>query len=155
MFDAAEAQRLIQRRLRNNEELQSIALVMAWYLWSISQKPHLPTGVWAWWGIRKALAGLDLPGIYVHCSDVTRHLTGWQGGDMRSVMDNTPPPDEVVSAREQVEKFRNGLHGRDKELADAFTSGLSNQEVAQLLGVSPATITQRRARLAAEYRNQE
>jgi hypothetical protein len=132
-------------RSLHNEELEAIALVLAWWAWS-HRKQELPPSVWARVGVRHARAGRDLPGIKSKFRDVWDHLEQWQGGSMGQVVDRRPGPAGQAAWKEELAAILAHLSAAQQELAELVQEEgiLRTDELARRLGKTPGRISQMR-----------
>ena len=144
-------QRYTRMRLRD-EELASIALVLAWYYWSRATNRGLPASVWARVGVRHALAGRDLPGVQAsHTHDAMEHPDTWLGSDMGLLMDHRPGPEHQAEVNERLGRFWAALTARERRIALALMNGSAARDVACEEGLSPGRITQMRQRMLERW----
>jgi hypothetical protein len=144
--------RIINARVRD-EEPASIALVLAWYYWQRDAGRHEPRH-YASFAIRHAIAGRDLPGIK-DSTDVFDRLTCCGGAGMGHVEDRTPGPDSLVCHAEQMEIWEASLNETQREVVALRLEGLSNQEVARRVGLTPSRTSQIAREVVAAYFSQD
>jgi hypothetical protein len=144
--------RWVELRLKG-EELQSLALVLAWWLWRSAADRGLPASVFARTAVLHALAGRDLPGVREGCTDVFDKLTQWQGGGMGETKERGPGALEQVAWREEALAIYATLTDGERELWDAVESGVySTGEIARRMEVSAARVSQLRRQIQEKAR---
>jgi hypothetical protein len=123
---------------------------LAWYYVVRYEGMHLlPALHWARLAIRATRNGRDLPGCGTSPSDALRH--SWQGATMDEVRDGSPGPDVQAAHREQLERTL-AASPRKRGVADLRIAGVSNREIAEELGVSPARTSQISREIAEDFR---
>lgn len=144
--------RWAEMRLKT-EELQSIALVLAWWLWRSAKDRNLPPTVFARVAVLHALAGRDLPGVRDGCTDVFDKMVQWQGGGMGETMERGPGSVEQLAWREEALALYATLTDGERELWDAVESGVyGTGEIARRMEVSAARVSQLRRQIAEKAR---
>lgn len=113
---------------------------LAWYYKSRYTGPELPESHWARNAIRSLRNGRDLPGCGTGESDALHHV--WQGEGMGEVMDKSPGPDKLVMDKELMERLLAQLSELQKEVAELKTQGRKGKEIALVVGLSEARVSQ-------------
>jgi hypothetical protein len=144
--------RIIHARV-HDEELASVAIVLAWYFWRRDAGRNQPRH-YAYFAIRHAMAGRDLPGIKTY-TDVFDRLTCWGGAGMGEVQDRKPGPDALVCHAEQIERWEARLNDTQRAVVALRLEGLSNQEVARQVGLTPGRTSQIAREVVEAYFSQE
>jgi DNA-directed RNA polymerase specialized sigma subunit len=147
MFDSAmmnEAMNWIRKSLKD-EEMQAIALVMAWFEWSL--RPELPIRLHAYYAAKRALKGRDLPGIQNRTKFEAYKLRKWVGGTMDGLKDPKPGPVKEAIWNEQWELLWESMNDRERAMADAFIDRVPGIEIAERYGISPGRVAQIRREL--------
>lgn len=139
-------------RLRD-AELESLALVMAWWCWKLHQDANgeeLPPSVWAKMGVTRARSQRDLPGVRDRRCDVFDKFTQWQGAGMGEVIDRKAfTADRILAGREELASLKANADERGRALIGLVeTERLGTNGIAERLGVSAAAVSQRRRKLA-------
>lgn len=135
---------------RLSDELTSIALVLAWWLWS-NRRVNYPPSHWARLAVRQALAGRDLPGVQASkFRDVWDHFDRWGGAGMEKARDRGPGPERIALWREEYARVKASLSGDRLRMAELIEEdqGLGTGELAELLGKTPGRISQMRREIA-------
>jgi hypothetical protein len=127
---------------------------LAWYYLTRYQQRHAnadppPPSHWARLAVRATRNGRDLPGCGTSPNDAL-HRT-WQGAGMGEVRDPDPGPLACAIHREQMERTL-AESPRKRRVADLRIAGLSNLEIAEDLGVSPARSSQIARETAEDFR---
>ena len=137
-----------------DEESQALALVLAWWAWTLHQRQGgdvLPPSVWARVGVSRVLAGRDLPGegIGAPATDVWEKLDRWQGAGMGKVIDRRAfPPDRILAGREALEALRAATDDTGRALIEMIGAEmLGTAAIAAQLGITPPAVSQRRRKL--------
>jgi len=131
------------------------AVTAAWFPWhtATAEQKKLPASVWARAGVRRVLAGRDLPGVCTGRQwggDPLERPDTYQGGPMGEVPDRRPGPLDLLVGKEALAELRASATEAHRRLIDlvADDQTLGTGELARLLGRSPSRISQMRRELA-------
>ena len=102
---------------KRDDEKFSIALVLAWWIWSQRKEDH-PATVYAYLACRNVQEGRDLPGVQPsHFRDAMGK--GYQGGGMSQVRDRRPDPLTALILKEEIEGIMDDLTAGEAHLVQA------------------------------------
>ena len=144
--------RYARMRFRGDDELVSLALILAWWVWS-TRRADFPPSAYAQIGVRQAYAGRDLPGFGIRSRDAFKRAQ--QGGGMEGLTDRYPGPEKLAEQAELSRLLLATFSERERLLAELLVSGMKAKDVATELGVSPPRVTQIRQKLMERLADME
>lgn len=134
--------RFARLRLRDEERIQD-AIGLCWFRYQQTAKRlEIPAKAFAWYAILQTLSGRNMPGKKARGEDALDKA--WRCAAMQEARDPGPGPDKIAQEREEWEVLRARLTPRQAGLVQIGHLDISNQEMAELLGVSPGRVSQMR-----------
>lgn len=132
-------------RFLRDEQLVQDAIGLSWFRYRQNPRAaEIRAESHAWYAIRQVLSGRRLPGEKARGEDALDHRDTWRGGDLGELRDRRPGPDQIAAMREEWEVLQQNLNERQRQMLRLAQSGMRTKDLAALLGISPARVSQLR-----------
>ncbi len=132
------------RRFKDEGQVQD-AIGVCWYRYQQTQtakRLEVPAKSFAWVAIKETMAGRQLPGMKARGEDALDYA--WRCSTMAEAADRRPGPDRIAQEREEFAILLTRLNAKQTAFLEIGTTGLKNQDIAHLLGVTPGRVSQMR-----------
>ncbi len=131
----------LANRCFKDEQKRQDAIGLCWYRYQQAEKRLEVTATsFAQFAVKQTWSGRGLPGTGLKERDALDRA--WQGAGMGLVQDKSPGPDKIAQDKDEWEAMVKRLNHKQRILLDRCHLDMSNLEMARLMGVSPARVSQ-------------